>query len=191
MSLNAYNLKCLSDLGVSIPKLGCVMLDVEPLDIKGAIPPEWAYVSTNPNMRHVSGIQTEGHITLLFGLLHNANTIRPAIDEVLNGWETGDIFTQSISAFPSPMESEPYSCIIAEIQLTPAISDAHSRLSLLPHIDTHPTYRPHLTIGYVHKDRQQDAIDAVRRVLGTRDIFTHAKLETIGLNYGDNPPDQP
>ena len=187
MSLNAYNLKCLADLGVSIPKLGCVMLDVEPLDIKGAISAEWAYTSTNQNLGNVSGIQSKGHITLLFGLLHNANTIRPAIDEVLDGWEPGDIFTQSISAFPSPMADEPYSCIIAEIQLTPAISDAHARLSLLPHIDSHPTYRPHLTSAYVHKDREMDAIDAVRRALGTRDIFTHAKLETIGLNYGENP----
>ena len=185
MKPNAYNIKCLSDLGVSIPKLGCVMLDVEPLDIKGAIPTEWAHASQNPNLRHVSGIQTKAHITLLFGLLHNANVIRTAVDEVLNGWEPGDIFTQSISAFPSPMESEPYSCIIAEIQLTPAISDAHARLSLLPHIDTHPTYRPHLTIAYVHKDRERDAIDAVRRALGTRDIFTHVKLEPIGLNYGE------
>lgn len=187
MSLNAYNLKSLADLGVSIPKLGCVMFDVEPLDIKGAIPPEWAYTSENPNLRHVSGIQTKAHITLLFGLLHNANTIRPAIDEVLAGWEPGDIFTQSIGAFPSPMADEPYSCIIAEIGLSPGIRDAHARLSLLPHIDTHPDYRPHLTIAYVHKDRERDAIDAVRRALGTRDIFTHAKLEPIGLNYGRHP----
>ncbi len=185
MSLNAYNLKCLTDLGVSIPKLGCVMLDVEPLDIKGAIPPEWAYTSQNPNLGHVSGIQTQAHITLLFGLLHNANAIRPAIDEVLDGWEPGYIYTQHIAAFPSPMEDEPYSCIIAEIALTPSISDAHARLSLLPHIDTHPTYRPHLTIAYVHKDRQRDAIDAVRRALGTRDIFIRAELKPIGLNYGE------
>lgn len=187
MSLNAYRLKCLPDLGVHIRDLGCVMLDVEPLDIKGAIPDDWAYTSSNPNLRHVSGIQTEAHITLLFGLLYNANAIRAAVDEVLDGWEPGDLYTQSIGAFPSPMPDEPYSCIIAEVEMRKPLLDAHARLSLLPHINTHPDYRAHVTIAYVHKDRQADAIEAVRRALGTRDIFTHVPLVPIGLNYGDVP----
>lgn len=185
--MNAYQLKCLPAMGVNIRELGCVMLDVEPLDIKGAIPDEWAYRSQNPNLGHVSGIQTEAHVTLLFGLLQNANTIRAAVDEVLDGWEPGRIYTETIDAFPSPMPDEPYSCIVAKLHATRGLRDAHARLSLLPHINTHPEYRPHVTLAYVHKDRCSDAIDAVRRVLGTRDIFTHAELVPIGLNYGDKP----
>lgn len=183
--MNAYQLKCLPALGVKIADLGCVMLDVEPLNIKGVIPEEWAYRSANPDLGHVSGIQTEAHITLKFGLLSNANAIREAVDEVLAGWEPGDVYTQSIGAFDSPIPSEPYACIVAELEVSRQLRDAHARLSLLPHIDTHPEYRPHVTIAYVHKDHRGDAIDAVRRALGTRDVFTHAQVVTLGLNYGD------
>lgn len=189
--MNAYQLKCLPAMGINIRDLGCVMLDVEPLDIKGVIPDEWAYHSENPKLAHVSGIQTEAHITLLFGLLENANRIREAVDEVLDGWEPGEVYTQTIEAFQSPIPDEPYSCIVAKLQVSRQLKDAHARLSLLPHIDTHPQYLPHVTIAYVHKDRCSDAIAAVRRALGThrafgtRDIFTHAELTPIGLNYGD------
>lgn len=183
--MNAYRLKCLPEMGISIRALGCVMLDVEPIDIKGAIPDEWAYHSAAENLPHVSGIQSEAHITLMFGLLQNANTIREAVDEVLDGWEPGPIYTTTIEAFQSPIPSEPYSCIVAMLEVTRQLSDAHARLSMLPHIDTHPEYRPHVTIAYVRKDRCSDAIAAVRRALGTRDIFTRAELTPIGLNYGD------
>lgn len=183
--MNAYQLKCLPAMGINIRDLGCIMLDVKPLDIKGAIPADWAYHSKNPNLPHVSGIQTEAHVTLLFGLLENANLIRSAVDEVLDGWEPGRISTQTIEAFQSPIPDEPYACIIAKLQVTRQLKDAHARLSLLPHIDTHPQYLPHVTIAYVHKDRCSEAIAAVRHALGTRDIFTHADLVPIGLNYGD------
>ena len=183
--MNAYQLKCLPAMGVNIRDLGCVMLDVEPLDIKGAIPAEWAYHSQNPNLAHVSGIQTEAHVTLLFGLLSNAHAIRGAVDEVLDGWESGVVSTRTIEAFQSPIPDEPYSCIVAKLNVSRQLQDAHARLSLLPHIDTHPKYLPHVTIAYVHKDRCSEAIAAVRRALGTRDIWTYAELTPIGLNYGD------
>ena len=183
--MNAYQLKCLPAMGVEIKDLGCVMLDAKPFDIKGAIPEEWAYHSQNPNLAHVSGIQSEAHITLLFGLLSNAHIIREAVDEVLDGWEPGGLRTEQITAFPSPLPDEPYACIVAKLAVTPALRDAHARLSLLPHIDTHPDYRPHVTIAYVHKDRRDDAIRAVQRALGPLlDIFTFAEVEPLGLNYG-------
>ena len=183
---NAYQLKCLPAMGVNIHDLGCVMLDVEPIDLRGAIPEEWAYTSTNPKLSYVSGIQEEAHITLLFGLLQNANLIRSAVDEVLEGWEPGPISVWTIDAFPSPLPEEPYVCLVAKIW-GQGLKDAHARLSLLPHINTFPEYQPHLTLAYVHKDHANEAIRAVENALGALDGLLSTPVEPLGLNYGRMP----
>ena len=149
--MNAYEIQALKDMGIDLSRLGCVMLDVQIPDLTDVIPPEWRYSSANPARGWVNGLQTDGHVTLLYGLLSNANAIRPAVDEVL---------------------------------LTRALRDAHARLSLLPHIDTHPTYRPHVTLAYVHRDRTEDAIYAIRRHYRARDVLVPITFDVVGLNYG-------
>ena len=184
MSINAYGVRALKDLGIDPGKLGCVMLDVTTPDLAGVIPDEWCYTSAHPDRFWVSGRQSEGHVTLLYGLLSPATDIRPAIDEVLDGWEPGPVQGDEITVFPSPWDDEPYSCIVSELALTPQLRDAHARLSLLPHIDTHPVYRPHVTLAYVHEDREQDAVAAIRRHFKARDLFCPINFEPLGLNYG-------
>lgn len=179
--MNAYQVQALKDMGISIAGLGCVMLEVERLDVESIVPAEWAYVSTNPERHWIKGLEAGDHITLLYGLLSNANTIRSAVDEVLDGWESGALRLGTIGSFPSTFEDEPYACIVGHVNVTPALLDAHARLSLLPHIDTHPTYRPHLTLGYVHREHEQDAIDLLtKRMAGE-------KLQPRGLDYGRKP----
>ena len=183
--MNAYEVQALKGMGIDLSRLGCVMLDVQIPDLTDVIPPEWRYSSPNPARGWVNGLQTEGHVTLLHGLLSNANAIRPAVDEVLQGWEPGKtIEGDQITVFPSPWEDEPYSCIVSEGVLTRALRDAHARLSLLPHIDTHPTYRPHVTLAYVHRDRTEDAIYAIRRHYRARDVLVPITFDVVGLNYG-------
>ncbi len=179
MARSAYTLQCLRDMGIKIGDLGCVMLDVAPF---AEVPEDWAYHSRHPDLGHVSGIQTAAHVTLLYGLLSNAHTIRAAVDEVLDGWTMDAVEVDHIAAFASPLASEPYSCIVAKLALSPDLLDAHARLSMLPHIDTHPTYQPHITLAYVHRDREADAIRAIKRELGE-----HARQGVLGLNYGDEP----
>ena len=184
MSLNADTVRALKDLGIDVSKLGCVMLDVDTPDLSGVIPDEWCYSSPHPDRHWVSGRQKEGHVTLLYGLLQSAHDIRPAVDEVLDGWEPGRIVGAELTVFPSPWEDEPYSCIVSELTLTPELRDAHARLSLLPHINTHPTYRAHVTLAYVHKDRERDAVTALRRHFRARDTYVPVDFAPIGLNYG-------
>ena len=88
--MNAYQVKALQRRGITISALGCVMLDVESPDLS-CIPDEWCYTSAHPDRKWISGRQDEGHVTLLYGLLDNANTIREDIDEVLDGWTPGII----------------------------------------------------------------------------------------------------
>lgn len=186
---SAYTLDCYEPLGVSIPDLGCIMLDVEfPDYVTAQIEPEWAYHSQNPNMTHVAGIPDEHHVTLLFGLMHNGNATRFAVDEVLDDWERPTTLpVVEVGSFPSPREDEPYRCIIFKPH-APSLLEAHQRLSLLPHVNTHAAYVPHITVGYVH---ERNADRAIRRLeqLVLEQQLTGA---VTGLNYGDpaNPDDE-
>lgn len=185
--MNAYTLRALPELGVDVSELGCVMLDVEPIDLGGVIPPEWEYHSPDPAHRWVSGVQTGGqHITLLYGLLRNANTIREHVDEVLDGWSPGGrLAVFWVDTFPSTFPDEDYVCLVGRLagptEPPPfALRDAHQRLSMLPHVNTHREYVPHVTFAYVRREFAAAARDALAEVLPV-------ELRVIGLNYGRQP----
>ena len=193
MTINAYQLQALRDLSISISDLGCIMLDVEsPIPVADVLPEAWAYRSSNPDLKHVSGIQTEHHVTLLFGLLPQVR--RAHVDEVLAGWDGLDVAvkTDQLDVFPSPLPDEPYSCIVAR-QTSPSreIAGAHARLSMLPHINTHPTFKAHVTLAYVHRDRTQDALTELRRTFKARDVYVPILFHPTGLNYGSTIGGQP
>lgn len=184
MSLNAYQVQALKDLGVDVGSLGCVMLDLEPpFDLAGIIPEQWAYHSKNPELSHVSGIQTEHHMTLLYGLLSQVRGSH--VDEVMEDWEIPySVKTDFLDVFPSPLPDEPYSCIVAS-QTSPSreIKDAHARLSLLPHINTHPVFKAHVTLAYVHRNRTEEARN---RLLSAFGDYVPILWRTNWLNYGQD-----
>lgn len=183
--MNAYEVEALKRRGIAVSALGCVMLDVTSPPISGLLPTTWLYSSQHPDRRWISGAQDEGHATLLYGLLDNANTIRADIDEVLDGWEPGEIETDHVGVFPSPFDDEPYSCVVAHLTLTDGLRDAHARLSLLPHIDTHPDYKPHVTLAYVKREYEADAIRLIEQELGC--VKGGLDFTPIALNYGYPP----
>lgn len=181
--MNAYEVKALQRRGITVSKLGCVMLDVDGPPISKLLPATWLYSSSHPDRKWISGAQDSGHVTLLYGLLDNANAIREDVDEVLDGWEPGQITTNHVGAFPSTFEDEPYSCVVAHLAMSPGLLDAHARLSLLPHIDTHPTYLPHVTLAYVLRRYEKDAVRLIEQELGC--VVGGLDFKPIGLNYGD------
>lgn len=179
--MNAYTLACYDRLGIRLRDLGCVMLDLEPVVALPTIPAEWLYTSADPDLSHVAGLITEHHTTLLFGLLRNAHEWLLSIDEVLEGWQPYGLDVVEVTVFPSPKASEPYACIVAELE-SDSLRDAHARLSLLPHIDTHPTYRPHVTLAYVRAERGTQAAEKFR------DAISGFEFVSLGLNYGNPQP---
>lgn len=187
---NAYSLAALDELGIDVGSLGCIMLDVEaPTRVGDILPASWAYSSTNPKLEHVNGIQTDHHVTLLYGLLPQVR--RHHVDEVLEGWTGLDVSvkTDVLDVFDSPMADEPYSCIVARQSWGAGdeILEAHQRLSLLPHINTHPQFKAHVTLAYVRRERAADALAELARALdpeaATIDRVT-ARFRPSGLNYG-------
>jgi 2'-5' RNA ligase len=183
--MNAYEVNALKRRGIVVSRLGCVMLDVSGPKVSRVLPNTWLYHSTHPDRRWITGAQDEGHVTLLYGLLDNANTIREDIDEVLAGWEPGIVQAARIGVFPSPFDDEPYSCIVAHLEVTDELKDAHARLSLLPHIDTHPEYKPHVTLAYVRREDEGAAVHLLEQELGC--VKGALSFHPLGLNYGYPP----
>lgn len=180
MSINAndYADTLKAYFGIDVPKMGCVMLKVEKLKTEFIVPKEWEYYAKNEDYKWIKGINAGDHITLLYGLLRNANTIRAAVDKVLSGWKPEAPQIEKVGSFPSTYKDEPYVCIVGHVKKTDNLVEAHDRLSFLPHIDSHPGYKPHVTLGYVKVEKEAEAVAAFGR------RFNGTKLKPAGLDYG-------
>lgn len=179
--LRAYDIQddLIEAFGVPpIDKLGCIMLQVEKVDVSGVIPKEWEYVSPNPSQPWIRGLDGGDHVTLLYGLLKNGNTVRPLVDKVLEGWELPHPYLNRFDFFDAP-QGEPYSCIVAHVR-SEGLLDAHRRLSLLPHINTFQEYQPHLTLCYVKKEFRVKALTKIVNFFAIGRTIT-----PVGIDYGD------
>ena len=132
----------------------------------------------------VAGVSSDHHVTLKFGLMRNAHAWKIAVDEVLSGWQIPDVLhVTEISSFASPLpDAEPYRCIIMK-PYAGALLEAHQRLSMLPHIDTHASYVPHITLGYVQEQHAARAIERLDHLCMEQQL----SCKVLGMNYGDPP----
>ena len=185
--LNSHNFeKVYKWLGINLDTLGCVMLDVESINIPSKKDnqtlPSFYYAKDRERFwidGWVAG--KNAHITLLYGLLGDGKDFGLHIKEVLEGWELKTIKIKDIGYFESPYPDESYYCVVAHIEMTSNLLEGHQRLEFLPHINTFTGYKPHLTLAYINKDEVM------------RDIFiTNLKKELVGksieiksLNLGD------
>jgi len=114
---------------------------------------------------------------------------REHVDAVMEGWEPPlALQTHHIEVFPSPYPADDpdgagaYACIVAVIRLSDELIEAHQRLSLLPHVDTFPVYKAHVTLAYVKADR---APHWQRTLQELSPIFTvDTSRHPLGLDYG-------
>ena len=73
--------------------------------------------------------------------------------------------------------------IVAHVKLSDALVEGNNRLKLLPHIDTFPEYRPHITLAYVKNS--PDIVNKWVKSLGK--VFGGTTLSVKdNINYGDN-----
>lgn len=170
-----------ANLGIDVSKLGCIMLDLDPIIVTDLVDQGKAdlYSSVHSDRYWISGAVAENkaHITLLYGLLSKGQTWKGLVDEVLTGWDWPQLTIQKVSAFPSMFDDEPYSCIIAEIKISPELLEGHQRLSLLPHINTFGEYKAHVTLAYVKQEAEAKWVKALNKnIKGT--------LSPVKLNYG-------
>ena len=90
------------------------------------------------------GLETCPHITVLYGLQTDA------VADVLPLLQRGgavEAVIQGIAIF-SP-EGKDYDVVVHRIASPGAVEMHAALVAALPHVSTHPVYRPHLTLGYV------------------------------------------
>jgi hypothetical protein len=179
---NAYQVKALQDLGIDISKLGCVMLDFEQIPVKDWLPEEWAYYPKDPKYFWIKGLDVKSHVTLLYGLLEKAYIWREHVDEVLAGWVPGEVWIKRLGYFPSTIQGEDYACLVGHLE-GEGLEQAHQLLSFLPHVNTHLEYKPHVTLGYVRRNR----VDHAMMKLTGNPVVLVQTLKILGLNYGEKP----
>jgi hypothetical protein len=101
--------------------------------------------------------------------------MRKHVDRVLDGWELGSVQIVSVIAFAGNPD---YTPLVAEVS-TDGLDEANARLRLLPHIDTFPQYRPHITLAYLKPEADvAKYVDALTRRLALMQV------KVIGINYG-------
>lgn len=171
-------------LGIDADKLGCIMLDLQPFDVLKHVPDAQndLYITKEA---HSGGAvaETEAHVTLLYGLLQNGNTIKDQVDKVLSGWKCESVVLDMVDSFPVPADA-PAVPIVAKLWNS-ELQDANKRLSLLPHVNTFTEYNPHVTIAYVKNDP-----DTVQKwVKALNQVIAGMRITATGINYGDLPKD--
>lgn len=179
--LSAHQFKqVFEDLGYDLSKLGCIMLDTEPVSIE--VEPNQLYFAKNKVRFWIDGNVSKKtpHVTLLYGLLRSGLEMKKHVDAVLEGWDMKDIEIADIGYFDSPYEDEEYYCIVAHLVITSKLLDGNARLKFLPHIDTFPGYKAHLTLAYIKKDE----LYRDRLISKLQDELEEKPLKVTGLNYG-------
>lgn len=178
-------------LGYNLSKLGCLMLDTEPIitvyyqimqDGITAYFPE--YKAKNKDRFWIDGYVADKtpHITLFYGFLQESKCYKKHIEILLKDTNLNTVTIKEISYFDSPYPDEDYYCIVAKVEMTPELEYAHNKMKLLPTIHTFPLYKPHITIAYIIKDEyiRDDFIKHLSEKLVGQEI------KVLGLNYGGN-----
>lgn len=190
--IKAHNYKEIYEaLGYNLSKLGCLMLDVEPISstfyskmnysFTGYFPD---YYAKNKDRFWIDGYVADKnpHLTLFYGFLQEARCYKWHIEKLLNGTNISVVKIEDITFFESPYEDEQYYCVVATVEKTAELLEAHNKMTLLPNIQTFPDYKPHITIAYIIKDTQvrDDFISHLKNELIGKE------LNVVGLNYGGN-----
>jgi hypothetical protein len=172
-----------AELQINIDKLGCIMLNIDGSAIPKLPDESILYFTAHPDRFWIKGFVAGEvpHVTLLYGLMESGQKNKAYVDKVLNGWSIGSVTIDHVDFFNTPYQDEPYYCIIAHLAITPELLEGHQRLEFLPHINTFPDYKAHITIAYI-KSKNNVALH------NTLEFYNEAlrgkTLPVTGLNYG-------
>lgn len=164
--------------------LGCVMLDVElPNAYRMVLDEKWAYHSQTQS--YMDGYYGDSHVTLLYGLLFDPAEHKDIIRRQLAGWSKPTILPYyKPSVFRLEDEGRPVSCLVLKPEAqdrdwaNEELEDANERLSKLPHVRGFVDYDPHVTIGYVAREFEQEAMEELN-------MIQPRPLICGELNFGD------
>lgn len=166
-----------------MPDYGCVMLDLELVTAAPVIPEKWLHVDPEDPWTDIAA--SGHHATLKYGLLPDLVT-QNDVDRAMDGWVSGTVLRCD---FVEVFENEAYDVIVARpsFEESYALRDANARLSGLPHVDTYPVYKPHVTLAYVHSGKAEECLSMLHHHGDHRGSYytLSAPLEfrVLGLSY--------
>lgn len=167
------------DLGYDLGKLGCIMLDLQPLNL--LVDHDMLYYAKDKSRFWIDGLVADKtpHVTLLYGLLRSGPELKKHVDTLVDGILPEFVEIDHIGYFDSPYDDEEYYCIVAHLKITDELTEVNERLKFLPHINTFPGYKAHFTLCYIKKDK-------VYRNLLIENMSAHkgTRIKAVGLNYG-------
>lgn len=121
------------------------------------------------------------HCTLLFGIhpYPTEDEYREAVSKALAFWSIGEIPIGDVKVFPSRIEGQDYNCLVLEVLPTSTLLIGRRLIEDLPHTDTYPEYRPHVTLVYLKGSA--DLEEWKRRMQAA---FSNQVVKVIGLDLG-------
>ena len=168
-------------LGIDTSDLGCIMLNLSTIPVTDMVvdSDESLYFSQFQEFVQGSPAEVKPHITVLYGLLQHGSEIKDLVNAVLDDWDyPTHVNVESIGVFPGTEEDgTEYSCIVAHIAVTDELLEGNKRLRLLPHIDTFPDYKPHMTLAYVKAEATSEWVESLQTLVGQG-------IQVHGINYG-------
>ena len=100
------------------------------------------------------------------------------VDAVLAEFNFKDVTIEQVGQFDSPYEDEPYVCLVAHLLVTDQLRMANEHLKFLPHINTFPGYKAHLTIAYVKPETAPTYLKQLEKKLAGKVV------KAKNINYG-------
>lgn len=147
--------------GLDTPDLECVMLDLGPLPVRevfgSAFKEDELFFGDHPKLKYAQGAVAEesSHVTLLFGI-HPSETYVEDVLDALGDWEPDDVFIREVGYFPSNVEGQDYTCIVAKVIPSANLLLARKRLETLPFTDQFAAeYKPHVTLVYIKGSKEK------------------------------------
>lgn len=130
---------------------GCLMLRVTDEQLKDIVP------NIPENELHEEGLDKQSHVTILYGL-HEEVSWKECKEQIGNIGGIDDIVVNDISIF----DNDEYDVLKFSVS-SPTLHKLNGIMKKLPHQETFPVYKPHITIGYLKKGEGkkyiQDDID--------------------------------
>ncbi len=123
---------------------------------------------TDVHFQIEGGLEDAPHVTVKYGLIGNH---RDAIEAALSA--AVEITLQRPDVFASD-ESD----VLVILVESEALRRLNANLSILPHVDTHAEYKPHITIGYLKPGRAEKYIAALSQLCGRAAILNRAEYST-------------
>lgn len=180
----------LASIGVDVKTLGFVGITFDPLPVREALAQQsWGVLITDNDYVYapegdyrtwVAGPVAEhgAHVTAKYGLLTPSYERKEIVNELI-GWPRPiEVEVTDVEVFPSPYPDLQYGCLVARLGGDDLI-EMNAALSVLPHVDSFSTYKPHLTLAYMRPDVATYAgiPEALSWLLGNR-------LTVTGIDYG-------